>query len=240
MKSSGMPTLCLADTQRSELSLAALTDELVRSVSACIWEASSGIAGGADGECRLLELVGAVQARLASSHPELVVREIATKKRAAGRPVGKRSNKLMRKWRPTRPTLALAAAQLLQADEDVVQAPEKQRDGCRMPLKIFANTIARQLHALGMTSGYSHSSVVHAVTEVMTAVFAEADAIAPTQEGGGASVELHSSTDAAWRGTAARGADIAMNGAGRAVVVEASAKVASYLADELSCSQKVR
>ena len=112
-----------------------------------------------------------------------------------------------------------------------------------MPLKIFANTIARQLHALGMTSGYSHSSVVHAVTEVtevMTAVFAEADAIASTQEGDGARVELHSSTDAAWRGTAARGAGIAMNGAGRAVVVEASAKVASHLVDVLSCSQKVR
>ena len=82
--------------------------------------------------------------------------------------------------------------------------------------------------------------MVHAVTEVMTAVFAEADTIASTQEGGGASVELHSSTDAAWRGTAARGAGIAMNGAGRAVVVEASFKVASRLVDELSCSQTVR
>lgn len=102
-----------------------------------------------------------------------------------------------------------------------------------MPLKIFVNTIARQLHALGMTSGYSHSSVVHAVTEVMTAVFAEADTIASAQEGGGASVELHSSTDAAWRGTAARGAGIAMNDAGRAVVVEASANVATRLAEEL-------
>ena len=84
-----------------------------------------------------------------------------------------------------------------------------------------------------MTSGYSHSSVVHAVTEVMTAVFAEADAIASTKEEGGACLELHSSTDAAWRGTAARGAGIAMNGAGRAVVVEASVNVACRLADEL-------
>ena len=235
-----MQTPCSAVTQSSELSLAALTDELVRSVSACIWEASSVIAGGADGECRRLELVGAIQARLACSHPELVVREIATKKRAVGRPVGKRSNKLMRKWRPTRPRLALAATQLIQADEDVVQAPEKQRADCLMPLKVFANTIARQLHALGMTSEYSHSSVVHAVTEVITAVFAEAEAIASAQEEGGACLELHSSTDAAWRGTAARGAGIAMNDAGRAVVVEAAAKVASHIVDELSCSQKVR
>ena len=104
-----------------------------------------------------------------------------------------------------------------------------------MPLKVFANTIA---HQIGMTSEYSHSSVVHAVTEVMAAVVAEADAIASTQEGGDASVELHSSTDAAWRGTAARGAGIAMNGAGHAVVVEASAKVASHLVGELSCSQR--
>ena len=162
------PTLCLVDTPHPELSLAALADKLVRSVSACIWEASSSIVGGTDGECSRLELVGAIQAHLACSHPELVVREIATKKRAAGRSVGKRSNKLtIRKWRPTRPKLALNVAQLLQADEDVVQAPEKQRDGCLMPLKIFANTIARQLHVLvGVTSGYSHSSVVHAVTEV--------------------------------------------------------------------------
>jgi hypothetical protein len=102
------------------------------------------------------------------------------------------------------------------------------------------NTIAHQLDALGMTSGYSHSSVVHAVTEVIAAIFAEAEAIASAQEEGGACLELHSSTDAAWRGTAARGAGIAMNGAGRAVVVEASFKVASRLVDELSCSQTVR
>ena len=218
----------------SELSLAALTDELVRSVSAAIWEASSGLAGNSGDEKRRLELLRAVQARLVCKHPELIVREIATKKkRAADRPVAKRSSKLMRQWRPTRPKLALAAAQLLQADGDVVKAPEKQRDGCLMPFKIFANTIAHQLDAFGMTSGYSHSSVVHAVTEVITAVFAEAEAIASAQEEGGACLELHSSTDAAWRGTAARGAGIAMNDAGRAVVVEASFKVASRLADEL-------
>ena len=163
------------------------------------------------------------------------MREIATKKkRAADLPVAKRSSKLMRQWRPTRHKLALAAAQLLQADEDaVVEAPDKQREGCLMPFKIFANTIAHQLDALWVTSGYSHSSVVHAVTQVMTAVFAEADAIASTKEEGGACLELHSSTDAAWRGTAARGAGIAMNGAGRAVVLEASVNVVSRLADEL-------
>ena len=219
----------------SELSLAALTDELVRSVSAAIWEASSGLAGNSGDEKRRLELLRAVQARLACKHPELIVREIATKKkRAADLPVAKRSSKLMRQWQPTRPKLALAAAQLIQADEDaVVEAPDKQREGCLMPFNTFANTIAHQLHALGMTSGYSHSSVVHAVTQVMTAVFAEADAIASTKEEGGACLELHSSTDAAWRGTAARGAGIAMNGAGRAVVVEASVNVACRLADEL-------
>jgi hypothetical protein len=219
----------------SELSLAALTDELVRSVSAAIWEASSGLAGDSGDDKRRLELLRAVQARLACKHPELIVREIATKKkRAADLPVAKRSSKLMRQWRPTRPKLALAAAQLLQADEDaVVEAPDKQREGCLMPFKIFANTIAHQLDALGVTSGYSHSSVVHAVTEVITAVFAEAEAIASAQQEGGACLELHSSTDAAWRGTAARGAGIAMNGAGRAVVVEASVNVACRLADEL-------
>jgi hypothetical protein len=130
-----MPSLCLADTP-----LAVLTDELVRSVSASIWEASSGVDGDSDDNERRRKLLGAVQARLACTHPQLIVREITTKKRAAaGLPVTKRSKKLTHKWRPTRPKLALAAAQLLQADEDVVQAPDKQREGCLMPFKIFAN-----------------------------------------------------------------------------------------------------
>ena len=126
-------------------SLAVLTDKLVRSVSASIWEASAGLDGAIGNERRQMELVDAVRTRLASSHPELIVREIATKKRAAGRSVGKRSNKPMRKWRPTRPRLALAAVKLLETDEVVVQAPEKQREDCLMQFKIFANALTRQL-----------------------------------------------------------------------------------------------
>mgnify|MGYP007078092582 CR=1 FL=1 len=223
-----MPTLCLDGPPRSELSLAALTDKLVRSVSASIWEASLGMAGDIDGECRRLELVEAIRASLACSHPELVVREIATKKRAAGRPVARRQAeqqadvKLMRNWRPTRPTLALAAVKLLKSDEFVAQVPEKQREGCVLPFKIFASTLAHQLHECADASGASHSSVIHAVTEVLAAVFAEAEAIAFSQEPADAGLELHGSTDAAWRDTAARGAGIAMNSSARPVVVEAS------------------
>ena len=210
--------------------LTSVADELARSVCASIWAAASdleALGSGKEGEPRL-ELLRAAQARLVSTHPELIVREIARKKKVTSRATGKR-NSGRRNWRPTRPQLAMAAADLMGKESVVAKAPLEKLQGCRFPYKIFANSLARELSTTPEASGSSHSSLVHAVTEVVTAVFAEAATLSSIDEGD-LDVELHGSTDASWRGTTARGAGIAMTEGGCSLVARAASNVANRLA----------
>ena len=211
----------------SSVLLTDVADELARSVCACIWSAASNLnaVDNDDDGKRRRALVKATQSRLLSAHPDLIICEIAKTKRVPDKPVSKRKH--ARTWRPTRPRLALAAAELMRGGSAVVQAPAEKLEDCRLPFKIFAKSVAQQLRTTSDVSD-SYSSVVHAVKEVVSAVFAEAVGLSPSDEGG-VGLELHGSAEASWRGTSARGAGIAMDESGRSVVTMAAGNVASRL-----------
>jgi hypothetical protein len=206
--------------------LTAVTDELVCSISAAIWKVAAGLDANESADTNRWLLIDSVKVHLARAHPELIARKASAKKCSAGQ--GKRKRSGAREWRPSRPRLALGAARLLKAETGLEEAPAGKLVSARLPFKVFSNAIAHQLHTTDSASGFSHKSVLCAVTEVVAEVFAEAQASAAAEDSA-ATFELHGSVDAAWKATAARGGGIAMDAEGRELVVAAAGRVAARL-----------
>jgi len=182
-------------------------------------------------------LLKAVQKRLIKTHAALLVVQVGTKRRR-NEPNGVKPTAL-RVWKPTRPALALEVARLLADGVGLVEAPEEKRAGCSLPLKIFSKQIATKLGSTTAGAEYSQHSIQFAVTEVIAAVFTEAEH-SRTTEGLEAGFDLHGSTDVAWRGTSARGNGIAMDTAGKELVTSAAIRVAERLAQPALQLPKLR
>ena len=182
-------------------------------------------------------LLKAVQKRLAKTHAALLVVQVGTKRRRNEESDSK--PKALRDWKPTRPALALEVARLLVDGVGLQEAPEEKRAGCELPLKIFSKQIATKLSSSTAGAEYTQHSINFAVTEVIGAVFVEAETRRAV-ESSDASFELHGSTDAAWRGTSARGNGIAMNSLGKEMILSAASQVAERLAQPAMQLPKVR
>ena len=124
--------------------------------------------------------------------------------------------------------LALEVAQLLKDGIGLTEAPAEKQSTGDMHWKFFAKVITSKLRSSTATanSGCSTASLGYAVSEVIGAVFTEAETRRLTTDILDARVELHGSTDASWKGTTARGSGIAMNAAGRELVTAAASHVA--------------
>ena len=142
----------------------------------------------------------------------------------------------LRPWRPLRPALAQAAAQMIRDGTGLVEVPAKKKDCCILPFKIFSRNIALELAKTEVGSNLSSSSIKFAVGEVAAAVFGEAQGM--IAQGKAGTVKLHCTTDAAWKGTTARGGGLAMDEEGKHLVFAAAARVVERLAEPLQISKR--
>lgn len=217
-----------------------LAGELITLIWSACNEACNDDALDSDNAIQTLE--SAVQKRLLKEHPSLLVNVLAT---AAGKPVaGKRKHDHgdpppMRAWRPTRPALAKAAAQMIHDEIGMEEAPVVKREGCELPFKLFSKLVAAKLALVPEGAAFSKTSIEFAVGEVVAAIFNEAEKLRLTQavdaEGtdapSAALLELHGCSDAAWAGTAARGTGLAMNEAGKKLMTSAARRVVDRLGE---------
>ena len=210
----------------STISLTKLAERLGQELLAEIWQAVKQVDADGSPDDMQHDLLKAVQARLAKRHSALVVVQVQRKRQREED--ARDSPKKLRVWRPKRPELALQVTQLLKDGVGLVKVPEDKREECTFPMKIFAKSITSALTNSTVSTGCSSSSLGYAVSEVIGAVFTEAEAtrLAQTTD---ARLELHGSTDAAWKGTSARGSGLALNAAGIDIVASAVAHVAERL-----------
>ena len=216
-------------TKLEPVSVTRLAERLGKDMLEVVWQSAKEVDEDAlSPETAQSALLYAVQQRLAKTHATLLIVQVGRKRRCED----EAKPKVPRVWRPTRPELAHEAALLLQDDVGLTEAPLEKRASCLLPLKFFAKTIAAKLEHSTAYTGLSSSSIGYAVGEVISAVFTEAERNRLADRDGMKDVclELHRSTDAAWKGTAARGSGIAMNAAGRELVAAAVRQVAKRLA----------
>ena len=166
---------------------------------------------------------GRVQSRLLKSHGSLLIKGKRPREATPAKP------RRLRPWKPLRPALAKAAAALIKDGVGVVEVPLAKRGECIVPLKIFSRAIATELAGVDVGAGLSGSSIKYAVAEVAAAVFGEVQALQERGETG--VVHLHCTTDAAWKGSAARGGGLAMDEEGKKLVEAAAARVVEKLGE---------
>ena len=142
----------------------------------------------------------------------------------------------LRPWRPLRPALAQAAAQMIRDGGGLVEVPAAKKKSCILPFKIFSRNIASELGKAEVGSGLSSASIKFAVGEVAAAVFGETEGL--ITQGKAGTVKLHCTTDAAWKGTSARGGGLAMDEEGKNLIVAAAARVVERLAEPLQISKR--
>ena len=224
-------------------SLAKQADELVRSVTAAIWTAASRLGtteiGETEGGMLHEKLLETTRAHLVKSHPQLItLHEVVTRKRSfsSDSAILKRKRVALKPWTPTRPDLAILVARALESNECVTTVPEDKRSESRLPFKAFSKQIAVSIERVTEAPKLSHACILRSVTETVARVFALAQSASDTEECA-FGIELHGSTDAAWKGTAARGSGIAMDEEGRHLVAKAAAQLAHKL--ELYCSTRL-
>ena len=205
---------------------------------AAIWAAAGDIskpidAGAAQPGSMVDRLHAAVRRRLAKSHPSLLnvrITKRPCRKRRLELYAGKRPAST-RIWRPSRPALSKEIVRLVGSGVGLTTVPADKRCVCALPLKIFARDVAEAATASDASLGFSNRSVQYAVAEVMSVIVSEAEMTAEADAAAEAGAfELHSSTDAAWAGTAARGSGIAMNEMGKEAIFSAAKRVAERLA----------
>jgi hypothetical protein len=221
-----------------ELHMASDVGKQAAALIAVICDAVGDISKPADTDVHTAEsgpspdrLLAAVRRRLAKSHPSLLDVKITK------RPCRKRSLEAYemsgrpqstRVWRPSRPALSMEIARLIKDSATLVTVPAEKRCVCAFPFKFFVRDIAKAVTACDASIGFSSRSIQFAATETMSAIVSEAESVAKEGEG---VFELHASTDAAWAGRTARGSGIAMDEAGKAVVIAAASRVAEHLAE---------
>ena len=132
--------------------------------------------------------------------------------------------------------MAILVARALESNECVTTVPEDKRSESRLPFKAFSKQIAVSIERVTEAPKLSHACILRSVTETVARVFALAQSASDTEECA-FGIELHGSTDAAWKGTAARGSGIAMDEEGRHLVAKAAAQLAHKL--ELYCSTRL-
>ena len=103
-------------------------------------------------------------------------------------------------------------------------------DGCALPYKIFAKTIVAQLNSSAVAADFTAMPIQYAVGEVLTAAYTEALQLRQSEDNDGA-LELHSSSEASWKGTKARGNGIAMDLIGKNLIAAAAARLTKQLSD---------
>mgnify|MGYP006148037009 CR=1 FL=1 len=232
-------------------SLTKQTDVLVRSVTAALWTAATNLKDikgaehdmigerGADYLHLHQNLIEAARAQLVKSHPQLfTLREVVTRKRAFYSEATnlKRKRVALKPWVPTRPNMALRVARVLESDDCVSAVPCDKRNECRLPLKVFAKAIVLSIDSATEAPRPSHACILRTVTEVMARVFDLAQSACEAEDCA-SGIELHGSTDNAWKGTAARGSGIAMNEECRKFVTKAATQLADKL--ELYCASRL-
>ena len=214
---------------------------------ASIWAAAADAAKQSPGHDRdplcakatVEQLHAALRVRLARSHPQLLTLKVM---KSSNRAL-KRSHVCIemdtpsisccgeRPWHPTRPALAREIARVIATGACLTEVPQAKCLYCALPLKIFGRDIATTLAAVDAAKGITDRSLRCAITEAIAAIFSEAEALrASSDHEGAAAIEQHSSVDAAWSGTSARGSGIAMNVPGKAFVLAAATRVRERLA----------
>jgi hypothetical protein len=168
-----------------------------------------------------------LQERLMKTHASLFAVQVVSRTMTGKRTRDDKPKK-MRPWRPSRPTLAREAAEMIKDGVGMVEVPAEKREGCAFPFKIFARHVASKIGAGGRFAEVNKSAVEYAIGEVVNAVFNEAETLRSTRGMTGAT-QMHGSLDASWKGTVARGCGIAMDEAGKALIATAAARVVDRL-----------
>jgi len=207
-----------------------VAERYVTEINAAVWAAAAELPNDAefatvdDAQAALDVLV---QKHIAKTHAGLLIVQVGKRSRHSDNTPEKRP-KVMRKWCPKRPTLCLEVAQLLEDGIGLVEAPPEKQATCELPYKIFSKQLVAKVGSSSVATGFSASSIQYAVGEVIAATFAEAEQMRTMQDSDGI-LELHCSTDAAWKGTSARGTGIAFNQAGRHLITSAASVVAEKM-----------
>lgn len=182
------------------------------------------------------KLLSAVQSGLAKRHPSLFIVQVANKrKHDDGKPPA------MRVWRPSRPALAKAAAQMIHDGVGMDEAPVGKREHCELPFKVFPKRVASELGKTPTCAEYSKTFMETAVGEVVSAIYNEAMTlqmgrqdsehdVVDTIEYKDAQLVLHG-----WRRTI-----LAMNEAGKELMASAAARVVERLSEPQMQVRKVR
>ena len=202
---------------------------LIATVWAAAAEATKSSKTDSDGA---VELLTSLRRRLAKSHPSLFKVHIVkhpTLKRARDA-IEIKASVTPRSWQPRRPSFAKEIASTVMEGVGLTEVPAEKRNTCVLPLKLFGRDIVERVAKSEAANGYTNRSVQYAVTEVISAIISEAEALREASDENEGVFELHGSADAAWAGTAARGCGIAMNEAGKTLILAAAARVVDRLA----------
>ena len=204
---------------------------LVATVWAAVEEAKESGDEDHDGAVQLLD---ALRRRLAKSHPTLfkvhVVKRPSLKRQRDAVEIDASLAK-PRAWQPSRPSFAKEIATVVMEGKRVTEVPSEKRDSCLLPFKLFGRDVVAEVASRETAAGFTNRSVQYAVAEVIYAIVTEAEALRQASDGRAATgvFELHGSTDAAWVGRPARGSGIAMDEAGKEIVLAAAARLVERL-----------
>ena len=203
---------------------------LVATVWAAVAEAKKSGDGDPDGAVQLLD---ALRRRLAKSHPALfkvhVVKRPSLKRQRDAVEIDASLAK-PRAWQPSRPSFAKEIATIVMEGKSMTEVPAEKRDTCLLPFKLFGRDVVAEVASHETAADFTNRSVQYAVAEVIYAIVTEADALRLASDGCTTGVfELHGSTDAAWVGRPARGSGIAMDEAGKEIVLAAATRLVERL-----------
>ena len=222
-----VPTEKISVTTTSEIEKE--STKLIATVWAAAAEAAKSCKLGSDGA---VELLASFRRLLAKSNPSLfkvhVVKHPTLKRKRDA--VEIKASVTPRSWQPRRPSFAKEIGSIVMQGVGLTEVPVGKQNSCVLPIKLFGRDVVGRVAKSEAATGYTNRSVQYAVTEVLSAIISEAEALREASDEKKGVFELHGSTDAAWAGTAARGCGIAMDEAGKALILAAAARVVDRLA----------